>query len=141
MTAFKTEPKPGPLLRATRSCGGEEVLLHMPLGNGTAQKEAAYLLTMAAKAMYMEDEGMSEMEAEARAMAERWTSHAGRRGMTTEALRLLREMDQKQPGTVPLNVERLVNIHMKWTDGEQPSQDMYTGMMDLEVLLLITYVL
>ena len=99
------------------------------------------MFTVGAKRFYMEEEGMTEEDAEARALSERWTSHCGRRGATTESLRLLMEYEKENPGTVPLNYEKLVNIHMKWADGDATSQDLYTGLAQIEVLCLLTYVM
>ena len=89
-----------------------------------------------------EDGGkLSKEAAEERAAREQWTSHAGRRGACTESLRRLRRFAREHPEEVALHIEKLVNIHFKWADEDSTSQDLYNGMEDIDVLLMLTKLL
>jgi hypothetical protein len=133
---------PGPLLRATRACAGERAraFTHMPLSTGSAGSTASQLFRAAATKMYMRA-GMSRTEAARRTRVEPWTSHGGRRGSTTEIKARLAKFKAQHPELMTEDMTHLVNLHMGWVDEDLTTQDHYTGMRNLEEILLITLLL
>ena len=128
---------PGPLLRSTRAGEhpGIRVFTHMPLGS--AGSTAAGWFRSAAATIYVRN-GMSAVEAARRARSEGWTSHAARRGLTTEILSRLAKFKAEHPGEIVSDIENLVNLHCGWADPDLTSQDHYTGMRVLAELLIVT---
>jgi hypothetical protein len=128
---------PGPLLRSTRPGlqPDARVFTHMPLA--TAGSTAAGWFRAAAATTYVRS-GMSAAEAARRARSEGWTSHAARRGLTTEILSRLAKFKSEHPEEIASDIENLVNLHCGWADPDLTSQDHYTGMRVLTELLIVT---
>ena len=47
----------------------------------------------------------------------------------------------EHPEQVPDDIEHLINVHFGWSDDDLTTQEHYTGLRDLMVLLLVTRLL
>ena len=136
---------PGALLRGTRAAkvGARRQWSHAPLSTGQAGKVASHLFRQVAAHSYVRSGNMSGVQAWARVLKEKWVSHGGRRGFTTEVLALLAwyrsKYRSKHPAKVADDSEHLLNIHAGWVSDEATTQEHYTGMRPLDQLLLLTW--
>ena len=139
---LKLTVSPGSLIGGTAAVAGwtGRQWAPAPLSTGQASKIASGLFRQAAVEGYMETSGMGAAQANARAAKEKWVSHGGRRGFTTEVLARLAQYRAKHPGEVAEDSEHLLNIHADWVSDEATTQEHYTGMRPLAQMLLLTKV-
>ena len=132
----------GPLLRSTTAVKGDTCFLtDMPLSTGQAGKRMSQVFKTVAAQKYAESGLLTLLQARARVLTEKWSSHGGKRGLTTQALARLHKYRAAFPGELPDDVEDLLNVYIGWVSDELTTQDHYTGMRDLEAVLLITWLL
>ena len=138
---IKLTTAPGALLRGTRAgrAGLGRQWSFAPLSTGQAGKVAAGLFRAAAAQNYVKSGALTVAQAKARVTREKWVSHGGRRGFTTEVLALLAAYRSQHPGEVADDSEDLLNIHAGWVSDEATTQDHYTGMRPLDQMLLLTW--
>jgi hypothetical protein len=131
----------GALIRTTvAESGGSRSWGHSALSTGQAGKTVATMMRSVAAESYLNSGILNcAARAKARAASEKWVSHGGRRGFTTEVLALLGKYRAEHPGEVADDSEHLVNIHADWVSDEATTQEHYTGMRPLEQLLLLTW--